>query len=185
MPWKERSVVEERVKFVLRRESGESLSELCREYGTKAIGFEWLQDESRRPHTSPHRTPPEVEALVVAAKEKRPTWGSKKIEKVLERQHPGIKISARCTIDDILRRSGPVTPRRRRKLIPKYSEHLAESHSPNDVWCVDFKGQFRLGNGKLCYPLTITDHFSRYLIAHVARGHPVCRRDASGAEEEV
>lgn len=170
---------------MLRRESGESLSELCREYGTKAIGFEWLQDESRRPHTSPHRTPPEVEALVVAAKEKRPTWGSKKIEKVLERQHPGIKISARCTIDDILRRSGPVTPRRRRKLIPKYSEHLAESHSPNDVWCVDFKGQFRLGNGKLCYPLTITDHFSRYLIARVARGHPVCRRDASGAEEEV
>lgn len=184
MPWKESSVVEERIKFVLRRDAGERMSELCREYGIsrktghkiykrfKESGLEGLQDDSRRPHVIANKTAPEIEALIVEAKKKRPTWGSKKLEKSLDRQHPGIEFPSRCTIDEILRRNGLVTPRRRRKLVPTHPEHLSESHAPNDVWCVDFKGQFRLGNGGLCYPLTITDHFSRYLIACVALEGP-------------
>ena len=184
MPWKERSVVQERTVFVLRRDAGESMSELCREYGIsrktghkiykrfKEVGVAGLADESSRPQTSPNRTTPEIEALVVNARKRRPTWGSKKLENSLDRQHPGIQIPSRCTIDEILKRNGLVAPRRRRKLIPVYPEQLTESHAANDVWCADFKGQFRLGNGKLCYPLTITDHFSRYLIACVALEHP-------------
>lgn len=184
MPWKELSVVEERVKFVLRREAGEAMSELCREFGiSRQKGHKWYKrftergldgvcDESRRPITSPNKTPLVVESLIVSAKQRRPTWGSKKLEKVLGKRHPGVKFPSRCTIDEILKRNGLVTPRRRRRLIPEYPEHLTESRAPNHVWCVDFKGQFRLGDGTLCYPLTITDHHSRFVIACVALDHP-------------
>ena len=176
MPWKERSVVEERFAFVRRLEAGESMSELCREFSIsrktgykiyrrfKEEGPEGLGDESRRPHISPHKTSPEVEALIVEAKRKRPSWGSKKLEKSLDRQHPGISFPSRCTIEEILRRNGLVFPRRRRKLIPQYPNHLAESRAPNDVWCADFKGQFRMGNAKYCYPLTVSDFHTRYLL---------------------
>jgi transposase InsO family protein len=184
MPWKESSVVQERIKFVLRRDAGESMTELCREYGIsrktgykifdrfKKVGIEGLQDELRRPDSSPNQTPPEVESLILSAKSDRPTWGSKKLRASLGRRHPGIRIPARSTIDEILKRNGLVPPRRRRKLIPQYPQNLTESAAPNEVWCVDFKGQFRLGDGTLCYPLTITDHFSRYLVACVALASP-------------
>ena len=184
MPWKESSVVQERMKFVLRRDAGESMSELCREFGIsrktghkiykrfKQTGLDGVQDEPRRPHSTPNKTSPEIEALIVEAKQRRPTWGSKKLEKALERRHPAVEFPSRCTIDEILKRNGLVTTRRRRKLIPEYPENLTESHAPNDVWCADFKGQFRLANGKLCYPLTITDHFTRYVIACVALERP-------------
>ena len=184
MPWKERSVMEERKAFVLRRDDGESMSELCREFSISRktgykiykryleVGLEELGDESKRPVSSPNRTASEVESLIVAARQKRPTWGSKKLQKALDRGHPGIGFPSRSTIDEILKRNGLVSPRRRRRLIPEYPEHLTESHAPNEVWCADFKGQFRLRNGKLCYPLTITDHFTRYLISCTALEHP-------------
>jgi transposase InsO family protein len=184
VPWKECSVVDERMKFVIRRDAGESMSELCREFGIsrktghkiykryKQTGLDGVRDEPRRPRSSPNRTSADVEALIVGAKQQRPTWGSKKLEKALERRHPGIDLPSRCTIEEILKRNGLVGARRRRKLIPEYPEHLTVSQAPNDVWCADFKGQFRLGNGKLCYPLTITDHFTRYLIACVALERP-------------
>lgn len=184
MPWKERSAVEERLAFVLRLEAGERMTELCREYSIsrktgykiyeryRQRGRDGLEDQSKAPRFIPHKTQPAIEALVIEARQKRPTWGSKKLESALNRQHPGIEIPSRCTIDEILKRNGLVAPRRRRRLIPEYPEHLTESHAPNDVWCADFKGQFRLGNGKLCYPLTITDHFSRYVIKCVALESP-------------
>jgi transposase InsO family protein len=126
---------------------------------------------------------PWIEALIIAAKKKRPTWGSKKLENSLDRRHPGIQFPSRCTIDVILNRNGLVAPRRRRRLIPSYPEHLVESHASNDVWCTDFKGQFRLGNGKLCYPLTITDHLSRYIISCTALEGPTTEAAFAGFEE--
>jgi transposase InsO family protein len=184
VPWKERSVVEKRTEFVLRRDAGESMTDLCREFKVsrktghkiykrfKEVGLEGLYDEPRRPESSPNRTPAAIETLILEAKDRHSSWGSKKLKSALVRQHAGVKIPARSTIDEILKRNGLVPPRRQRKLVPCYPEQLTQSNAPNDVWCVDFKGQFRLGNGQLCYPLTITDHFSRYVIACVALQHP-------------
>lgn len=180
MPWKERCVVETRMEFVVRLVQGERMSDLCREYEIsrktgykiyeryRQIGLVGLEDQSRAPKVHPNETPAEIRELIVEAKKKRPTWGSKKLREGLLLRHPGVSMPARCTIDEILKRAGLVTPRRVRRRVPVYPETLSQSKAPNDIWCADFKGQFRLGNGNLCYPLTITDHYSRYLICCTA-----------------
>ena len=184
MPWNGRSVVDQKAEFIRRLEAGESMTALCAEQGIsrktghrlakrfQERGRAGLEDEARGPRTRPNRTPVEIENLIVKERKERPTWGSKKLAGYLRRRHPGVIIPARSTIDEILTRNGLVMPRRRRKLVPTYPERLSVSAMPNDIWCIDFKGQFRLGNGKYCYPLTIADHFSRFIIACVALDAP-------------
>jgi transposase InsO family protein len=154
---------------------GERLEDLCVEYdiatktGRKfrrrfeARGQAGLVDQSRAPLHIPHKTSPELVKVIVAEREKHPTWGPKKLKVMLEKRHRRA-FPAASTIGDVLTRAGLVTDRRRRSAHVRVPTTLRVAKAPNDLWCIDYKGQFRLGNGSYCYPLTVTDQFSRYLL---------------------
>jgi transposase InsO family protein len=177
MGWKVNGTMDERVRFTARCLEGEKMADLCREFGiSRKTGYKFLEryerhgvtglaDKSRRPLHLARKTSDELERRILHMKGLFPTWGPKKIKWKLETQNPGVQFPAASTIGEILDRNGLVNVRRKRGGLEGYSSTpLTESAESNDVWCADFKGQFKLGNLKYCYPLTITDHFSRYLI---------------------
>ena len=177
MPWKVSAVVNERMRFVVRLESGDRMSDLCRELGIsrktgykfweryQELGAEGLCDQSRRPERVANRTSEAIRQLIVNLRKERPTWGPKKLKNELERRHGGVRIPAASTIGELLSREGLVKRRkRRRRREATYSSERLGSEAPNDIWSADFKGEFRLRNQQYCYPLTISDHFSRYLL---------------------
>jgi transposase InsO family protein len=165
-----------RAEFMNRLARNERLSDLCREYGISRktaykfkerfdrLGAVGLGDQSRAPKVIPHRTPPEVAELVVAERRQHPTWGPKKLKAVLEERLERSFPSA-AAIGSILAKSGLVQSRKRRRRHEATTTTLREAASPNEVWCIDYKGQFRLGDGTYCYPLTVTDQFSRFILA--------------------
>lgn len=176
MPWKESSVMDERMRFVIRLKDGESMALLCREFGIsrktgykileryEECGLDGLSDRSRRPHRYANRLPEQVEAAIVAAKREKPHWGARKIrERLLRRLPHEIKVPACSTIHTILDRHGLVA-RNIRSRTRAEGTPLSAGSAPNDLWCTDYKGEFRLGNKRYCYPLTVTDHASRYLL---------------------
>jgi transposase InsO family protein len=174
VPW--RNPMDERMEFMARLRSGERLGELCAEFGIsrktgrkfkkrfEALGIDGLKDQSRRPKYAPHSTDDAVVQLLVEARKAHPCWGPHKIKDVLEREHQ-TKLPAPSTIGGILKRAGLVDGRKRRRRALTRLNGLTQAQAANDVWCVDYKGQFRLGSGNYCYPLTITDQFSRLIIA--------------------
>jgi transposase InsO family protein len=176
MPWKASSVMEERLRFVARLLDGEAMTDVCRDYGVsrktgykifsryKEHGLEALTDRSRRPVRYANQLPPQIEGLIVRLKGEKPHWGARKIRELLVRRLDGdVRIPAKSTIHavldrhDLVKRAG--RPRHRAQGTP-----LSEGVAPNDLWCVDFKGEFKLGNGRYCYPLTVTDQASRFLL---------------------
>jgi transposase InsO family protein len=176
MPWKASSVMEERLRFVARLLDGEAMTEVCRDFGIsrktgykifdryREHGLEALTDRSRRPVRYANQLPPQLEGLIVRLKAEKPHWGARKIRELLVRRLAGdIRVPAKSTIHAVLDRHGLVKrgrgPRRRAHGTP-----LSPGTTPNDLWCVDFKGEFKLGNGLYCYPLTVTDHASRFLL---------------------
>ena len=175
MPWKASSVMEERLRFVARLLDGEAMAEVCREFGIsrktgykiferyQRRGLEALSDRSRRPVRYANQLPEPVEHMIVRAKEDKPHWGARKIRELLVRRLAGdVRVPAISTVHAALDRHGLVKhirPRRRATGTP-----LSQGAQPNDLWCADFKGEFKLGNGRYCYPLTVTDHASRYLL---------------------
>lgn len=175
MPWKKSSAMIERAKFVERLESGERMIDLCTEFGiSRKTGYKFVErynrlgelgllDQSRRPSSFGRSTSLEVECLIVSLRKEYKTWGAAKIREILIKRHPGLRIPVRSTIHEVLDRNGLVTKRKksRGKACPT---DLRKPMDPNDLWCADFKGQFRLGNGSYCYPLTVTDQVSRYLL---------------------
>jgi transposase InsO family protein len=176
MPWKECSVMDERLRFVAKLLEGEAMTDACREFGIsrktgykifnryKESGFESLCDRSRRPVRYANQLPPQLESLIVSLKREKPHWGARKIRELLVRRLDGdVRIPAKSTIHAVLHRNGLVRGllRRRHRAV---GTRLSPGAAPNDLWCVDFKGEFRLGNGQYCYPLTATDHASRYLL---------------------
>jgi putative transposase len=177
MPWKETSRMDAKMKFIgrcLQREL--PMTVLCAEFGiSREVGYKWmrryreegsagLEDRSRAPKTTPHAVSAEVTALVVELRERRPTWGPRKLLAALRLQHPTLTLPAASTVGDLLVRQGLVEPRtRRRRAAPSPSDRI-EPRGPNACWSTDFKGQFRLGDRSLCYPLTILDGYSRYLL---------------------
>lgn len=168
--------MDERVKFVARYLNGETMSELCREFGiARKTGYKiveryqesgviGLTDRSRRPVRYGNQLPMQVERALLQIKADKPHWGAPKIRERFIRKYPDIKPPAKSTIHALLDRQGLVTPRGRRRYRAQGTA-LSEGKSPNDLWCADFKGEFQLGNGRYCYPLTITDYSSRYIIA--------------------
>jgi len=176
MPWKECHAVDERLRFVARRLDGEKMAVLCKEFGIsrktgykifqryKACGVQGLTDRSRRPYRHANQLPLLVEKWIVQLKREYPSWGAPKIRERLRRRCPELQCPAISTVHAVLDRHGLVTPRRRR---PSQVKGTALSHptQPNDLWCADYKGEFMLANRRYCYPLTITDSASRYLIA--------------------
>jgi putative transposase len=177
MPWREICAMNERMRFIVAAEAGtESMSELCRQFGiARKTGHEWrarfaaggavaLADRPRVARHRPHALSREVRELVVALRSEHPTWGPRKLVALLMRTHPGIAPPAPSTVGDLLREAGLTVPRRRRRHVPPRTEPLAHATGPNVVWCADFKGDFALGDGSRCYPLTISDAHTRYLL---------------------
>jgi len=175
MPWKESSVMDERLRFVARLLEGEQMSHLCREFGIsrktgykiydryKDHGLEGLTDRSRRPVRYANQLPHQVEMAIVRAKQDKPHWGARKIRELLLRRLAGdVRVPAKSTIHAVLDRHGLVKPAIRRRHAT--GTPLSSGQAPNDLWCADYKGEFRLGNRNYCYPLTVTDHASRYLL---------------------
>jgi putative transposase len=167
--------MDERLRFVARLLEGEKMAELCREFDIsrktgykiftryKDIGLEGLTDRSRRPYRQANRLPFQVETLIVALKREHPSWGAPKIREKLRRRHPDLKPPAISTVHAVLDRHGLVTHGRERRYQAQGTT-LSSPTLPNDLWCADFKGEFMLTDKRYCYPLTITDFASRYLI---------------------
>jgi transposase InsO family protein len=176
MPWTESSVMDERLRFVARLLEGEQMSHLCREFGIsrktgykiydryKETGLEGLTDRSRRPVRYANQLPPQVEAQIVRCKHDKPHWGARKIRELLVRRLAGdVRVPAKSTIHAVLDRHGLVRPMGRVRRHATGTP-LSLGQAPNDLWCTDYKGEFKLGNRAYCYPLTVTDHASRYLL---------------------
>jgi transposase InsO family protein len=187
MPWARTDQMSERVKFVAAHLRGEeSLTDLCRDFGiSRKTGYKWLQrfeaegpsalkDRSRAPHGHPQATPEHTIEAIVALRRRHPHWGPKKLRVVLLRRHPRRLLPATSTIGEILKRGGLIRPRRRIRRSSPYGDRLRQYDAPNAVWCADFKGHFGIG-GDRCYPLTISDGFSRYLLRCQALRRPLFR----------
>jgi transposase InsO family protein len=177
MPWKMSSVMEEKLKFVLEYLEQEwSMSELCERYGIaretgyvwlrryQAVGWEGLREKSRAAQRYPNQTAEEIEEKVLDLREAHISWGPRKLKRVLERDEPGQRWPAASTIGVLLKRSGMIVGRKKRFKTPPYTQPLAHADGANRLWCADFKGWFRSGNGERIDPLTITDAYSRYLL---------------------
>lgn len=178
MPWKERTPVDERKHFIeAYRRADESVAELARRFGvSRKTAYKWIHrfvegddllDRSRRPHSNARAVAPAMVDALVAARKARPRWGAKKLRAVLANANPTVVLPSVSAIAGILKRHGLVRPKRRRQRTPRSSAPFGAVGAPNDLWCIDFKGDFEVG-GRRCYPLTITDAYSRYLVACVA-----------------
>jgi putative transposase len=178
MPWKETCAMEERAAFVRAWWSGEfRMSELCRRFDvSRPTGYKWVErgeaegcrglvDRPCSPHRHPNATAAEQVAAIVALKRRHPGWGPVTVHAWLGREQATTCWPAVSTVGEILKRHGLVVPRRgRRPKVPPHTQPFAAVGAPNDVWSADFKGQFWLGDGQRCYPLTISDNYSRYLL---------------------
>ena len=152
------------------------MTDICREFGiSRKTGYKLLSryrdegsaaltDRSRRPVRYANQLPPQIEGLIVSLKRGKPHWGARKLRELLVRRLPGdLRVPAQSTIHAVLDRHGLVTRMGRRRNRAQGTS-LSTGARPNDLWCVDFKGEFRLGNSHYCYPLTVTDHASRFLL---------------------
>jgi transposase InsO family protein len=178
MGWKETCAMEERMKFIHRRQEDEwNLAELCREFGiSRKTGYKWLAryeaagikglaDQSRAPHEQRNAVAEEIEQAVLKARSGHPRWGPAKLRIWLQKREPKTVWPAASTMGEILRRAGVTAPRKKKRLrVPPSANPLAVAEGPNQVWCADYKGYFQSGDGSRCDPLTITDRFSRYLM---------------------
>jgi len=176
MPWKECKPMDERLKFVARLLDGHKMAAVCREFGISRVtgykifnrykdcGLDGLQERSRRPYRHANQLPFQVERTILQLKKKYPTWGAPKIRDKLIREYSSIKPPAKSTVHAILDRHGLVKRRKKRRYKAQGTP-LSKVQYSNGLWCADYKGEFLLGNKKYCYPLTITDFNSRYLLA--------------------
>lgn len=177
MPWKESSVMEERLRFVARLLEGESMSSVCREFGIsrktgykifnryQSEGMDAFCDRSRRPVRYANQLPEPVERLIVEIKKDKPNWGARKVRELLVRRLAGeVRIPARSTVHAVLDRHGLVKRARQRRRMKAEGTQLSAGLHSNDLWCADYKGEFKTGNGRYCYPLTVTDHASRTIL---------------------
>lgn len=178
MTWKESNKMDERLKFVARILEGEKIAVLCREFGIsrktghkiwnryKDCGLQGLQDRSRRPYRHANQLPYQIERAIIDLKQEYPNWGSPKIREKLRRNYPDIQhLPAISTVHAVLDRHGLVRKRSGRKKYKAEGTNLEHVNRPNGLWCADYKGEFMLGNRRYCYPLTVSDYSSRYLLA--------------------
>ena len=183
--------MDERVRFIaaVKEDPRGNFALLCRSFGiSRAKGYKWLAryeaegpagltDRKPVPRACPHRTSDDIAALVVELRKKYPHDGPKKLREQLLAAHPELVIPAASTIGDIVKRTCLVRPRRPRIRVAPSPNPLGEPTSPNDIWCADFKGHFATKDGARCYPLTISDAHTRYLIKceglAVPRSEPV------------
>ncbi|MBE0613201.1 MAG: transposase [Burkholderiales bacterium] len=176
MPWKECHKVDEKLKFVSRYLDGEKIAVLCREFGISRVtghsiidryrqcGVQAFTDRSRRPYRQANQLPFQIEKLILQIKKERPHWGAPKIRERLIVQYPTIHhLPAKSTVHAVLARHGLVNSRKRRRYKAE-GTGLGIATAANELWCTDYKGEFMMGNKKYCYPLTVTDFTTRFLI---------------------
>jgi len=177
MPWSDSSPMDLKTQFVadyLRQML--SISELSRQYNiSRKTAYKWIDrylkeggsglvDRSRRPRACPHQTPTKLVEAILEARRLHPTWGAKKLLKILSDRQPNSDWPARTTVCDLLMRHGLSKKPRRRRLIGHPGKPTSIISAPNQIWSADFKGHFKTRDGHYCYPLTVTDNFSRYLL---------------------
>jgi len=153
-----------------------TMSELCRSMGvSRKTGYKWIEryknggpealsEQSRAPHRCPHALSDQTAEVILAARKEHPTWGPRKILAWISQRNAGLQLPAASTAGDLLKRYGFTAPRRRKHRVTPFTEPFRTCSHPNDTWCADFKGQFRMGDGEKCYPLTLTDAYSRFLL---------------------
>jgi transposase InsO family protein len=169
--------MEEPLRFVVRLIEGERMTELCREFeiyretGDKIFnrykeeGISALADRSRPPARYANQLPPQIEALIVRCKKDRPHWRVHKIRELRIHRPPGdLRVPARSTIHAVRDRHSLMISRMGRRRNRPEGTPLSAGSQSNDLWRTDFKGEFKLGSGRYCYPLTVGDHASRFLL---------------------
>jgi len=177
MSWQTISVMEQKMLFIKVWESGDYyMSSLCNHFGIsrttghklvnqyKQKGESCLMNSSRAPISAPHKTSPKIKAAIVKLRKEHLDWGARKLKVLLEKKIKKNKIPSETNINAVLKRNQLIKPRRRRspkeeKLYPKFDPTL-----PNEIWSTDFKGKFKIGNKRYCYPLTICDSNSRFIL---------------------
>jgi putative transposase len=177
MGWMETDALKERERFVFDALHGSwTMTELCLRYGvSRKTGYKWmarfeeggwaaLEDQPRIARNCPHRVSDEVRSLLLEVKERFPTWGARKVLQYVQRRYQVERWPVESTVQNLFARHGLVTHRRRRRRPAHPGKPRARAKQANDVWTADFKGQFRLKNGELCYPLTVADLHSRYVL---------------------
>ncbi len=176
MSWKESTIMDEKLKFIARHLEGESVTSLCKEFGVsrttghnlikryREMGSEALVAQSRAPHRYANKLPIQIESLILDLKRKYKNWGAPKIREKIIKEFPDVKTPAKSTIHAVLDRNGLVEKRKGRKRYKNEGTKLTHVKYPNDLWCADYKGEFMTADKKYCYPLTITDYSSRFLI---------------------
>lgn len=183
MPWKETCAMDEKKAFLAAYLEGDmKMTALCQEFGiSRPTGYAMIEryqqdpesyhrESSRAPHHHPNEASRRLVQLIMKQRRKQPAWGPVTIRSVLERMYPDEIWPAASTIGAILKREGaiPAAPKRRLGAIPR-STALTEPAAVNEVWGIDYKGQFRTGDRKYCYPLTLTDRYSRFVLGCVGR----------------
>jgi len=177
MPWKVINRVDIKIQLVNDWDDGHfSVTDLSQKYEVsrptiykwlkryKRLGIEGLKEQSRAPKRCPHRTSKKILELVVQEKLKNRKRGPRKVRAQLKRKHPALELPAVSTIGYWLKKEGLVERRKKRLHVPPYTQPFGECNAPNDIWSIDYKGQFYMKNGHICYPLTLSDNFSRFLL---------------------
>jgi putative transposase len=176
MPWKETSPMTQKLLFIADcARDLDPVAEVCRRYNvSRKTGYKWidrfkvqgvegLADCSRRPRHLWHSTPEEIVDEILKARGRHPSWGAKKLLWLLNQRDPEINWPPRSTVCDILKRHDLIPPQRQRRKPSHPGKPTTPMTAPNVIWTADFKGHFKTGNGLYCYPLTVTDGFSRFL----------------------
>jgi putative transposase len=196
MPWRQTSPMDQKIQFIADyRRRTLSITELCALYGvSRKTGYKWieryltsgppgLEDRLRTPGSRPNQTPQHVVEALIEVRCRHPSWGAKKLLSILQKRHPSWSLPGRSTICDMLRRHGLVPKKRHHRHIGHPGKPTTLIAAPNDVWSADFKGQFKTSNGLYCYPLTVADGYSRFLLGcqalsstRVAEAKPVFTR---------
>ena len=177
MPWNERSAMDQRTRFIADYlDDFFPFAELCLRYDiSRPTGYKWVQryieegaaglmDRSRKPSRCPHATSSELVEAILEARHRHPTWGAKKLLTRLERAQPHKTWPARTTVCDILKRQGLIPTRRTQPRRGHPGKPETPMSAPNHIWTADFKGQFKTLDGQYCYPLTVVDGYSRFLL---------------------
>ena len=177
MPWKVINQMDLKLQLVNDwNEQHFSITDLSQKYGIsrptiykwlqryERLGIEGFREKSRAPRNRPQRTSQEILALVIQEKLKNRKRGPRKVRAQLKRQYPELSFPAVSTISYWLNKEGLVERRKARRHVPPYTQPFSECNAPNDIWSIDYKGQFYMKDGHVCYPLTLSDNFSRFLL---------------------
>ena len=183
MPWKESSTMDQKEFLIKDWLTGSyTITDLAAEYGVtrptiykviqrfEEFGKRGFLELSRAPHTIPHKTPEKIEALIIEERHRK-EYGGRKIVKILRKRYPRLRLPGISTANDILDRHGLLQKKRRRRR-NRPTKPILNPQAPNDVWCTDYKGEFKMGSRIYCYPLTISDQYSRFLIGIKALTSP-------------